>query len=68
MNDSAGSGIDRDAITVVDVDGNDPDSLTLRAVRALTRPMSSCSMSESRADISILRAEGEENQHREDHA
>jgi uroporphyrin-III C-methyltransferase/precorrin-2 dehydrogenase/sirohydrochlorin ferrochelatase len=34
-NDGAGSGIDRDAVTVVDVDGNDPDSLTLRAVRAL---------------------------------
>ena len=35
VNDSAGSGIDRGAVTVVDVDGNDPDALTLRAVRAL---------------------------------
>jgi uroporphyrin-III C-methyltransferase/precorrin-2 dehydrogenase/sirohydrochlorin ferrochelatase len=29
------SGIDRDAVTVVDVDGDDADSLTLRTVRAL---------------------------------
>ncbi|MFZ0374726.1 MAG: NAD(P)-dependent oxidoreductase [Xanthobacteraceae bacterium] len=35
VNGSTGSGIDRGAVTVVDVDGNDPDSLTLRAVRAL---------------------------------
>jgi uroporphyrin-III C-methyltransferase / precorrin-2 dehydrogenase / sirohydrochlorin ferrochelatase len=32
---SMGSGLDRGAVTVVDVDGNDPDALTLRAVRAL---------------------------------
>ncbi len=35
VNGSAGSGIERGAVTVVDVDGNDPDALTLRAVRAL---------------------------------
>jgi uroporphyrin-III C-methyltransferase/precorrin-2 dehydrogenase/sirohydrochlorin ferrochelatase len=35
VNDSAGSGLERGAVTLVDVDGNDPDALTLRAVRAL---------------------------------
>ena len=35
VNAGTGSGIDRGAVTLIDVDGNDPDSLTLRAVRAL---------------------------------
>ncbi len=65
----ATSGIDYDAVTVVDVDGNDPDLLTLRAVRALhAADVIVFDERVSHADSRLCTPRSEENLHRQDQA